>query len=322
MAVTGRVRRGTSIAAVGLLAATLTMIASAAGAAQPVTEHPIRASRNAPSASEAPQWKRGLIRRDTEGRVALDTSPKAIRLGRQQLGSHALAALPARSCRTAGAGGRLKRRPPKRIKDLVEKLAPKYGIDARLVLAVMAVESGFQVKAVSDKNAQGLMQLIPRTARRFGVKDPFDPAQNINGGIRYLRWLVDRFRGDLALVLAGYNAGEQAVEKYGGVPPFRETRLYVKKVHALYACNRLRNSPRLTAADLFGGLSGSVMDQRNIWPPVRQPYDLWNAASASVERAASDDCRAFGVGVGIGTAPAIWPHASPSAGWQPGRRCR
>jgi len=102
------------------------------------------------------------------------------------------------------------------------------------VLSMMAVESAFRADAVSPKNAQGLMQLIPQTARRFGVVDPFNARQNVEGGMRYLRWLLDHFAGNMSLALAGYNAGEQAVRKYGGIPPYRETRAYVKEVLRLY----------------------------------------------------------------------------------------
>jgi soluble lytic murein transglycosylase-like protein len=94
----------------------------------------------------------------------------------------------------------------------------------------METESNFDPNAVSPKNAQGLMQLIPDTARRFGVRNPLDPAQNIRGGMAYLRWLLAYFEGDIALVAAAYNAGEGAVERYRGVPPYAETRLYVRKI--------------------------------------------------------------------------------------------
>ncbi len=114
----------------------------------------------------------------------------------------------------------------------VYRLAPEYGLDPRLVIAVIEVESGFDPRARSPKGAMGLMQLMPQTARRFGVKDPWDPVQNLRGGMAYLRWLLDRFDGDLALVLAGYNAGEKAVERYRGVPPYRETRRYVQRITA------------------------------------------------------------------------------------------
>ena len=120
------------------------------------------------------------------------------------------------------------------IAQLVRKLAPQYSVDFRLALAVISVESAFNPTAVSPKKAQGLMQLIPETAERFGVKKVFNPAENIRGGLAYLRWLLAFFQGDVPLVLAGYNAGERAVEKYRGIPPYAETRGYVKKITAIY----------------------------------------------------------------------------------------
>jgi soluble lytic murein transglycosylase-like protein len=120
------------------------------------------------------------------------------------------------------------------VEALVRKLAPEYAIDPQLVLALISVESGFNPKAVSPKNAQGLMQLIPETAERFGVKKVFNPAENIKGGLAYLRWLMALFQGEVKLVLAAYNAGERAVERYKGVPPFAETRHYVKRITGMY----------------------------------------------------------------------------------------
>lgn len=117
---------------------------------------------------------------------------------------------------------------------LVEKLAPQYGIDPPLAMAVIAVESGFNQYAVSPRNAQGLMQLLPTTAMRFCAKDSFNAEQNLRAGLAYLRWLLTRFSGDVRLVTAAYNAGEQAVDNYGGVPPYAETRQYVQRVGRLY----------------------------------------------------------------------------------------
>ena len=119
---------------------------------------------------------------------------------------------------------------PTPIIDLVEKMAPDYQLSPELVLAFMQAESGFNPNAQSPKNAKGLMQLIPGTAERFNVRKPFDPKQNIRGGMAYLRWLLAYFEGDLTLVAAGYNAGERRVDRYLGVPPYGETRAYVKRV--------------------------------------------------------------------------------------------
>ncbi len=121
-----------------------------------------------------------------------------------------------------------------RAVEIVHTLAPEYKIHPHLALAIIRAESNFNPAAVSNRNAQGLMQLIPETAARFGVAKPFDPVQNIRGGMAYLRWLLAYFRGDVTLVLAAYNAGEGAVNKYRGVPPFAETRSYVQQIRAYY----------------------------------------------------------------------------------------
>ena len=118
---------------------------------------------------------------------------------------------------------------------IIEQAASNHGMETALLLAVIVVESGFDERAVSPAGAQGLMQLMPATAKHYGVSDSFDPSQNINAGAQYLRELIDRYENDLELVLAAYNAGEDAVERYGRqVPPFRETRRYVPKVLKIY----------------------------------------------------------------------------------------
>lgn len=119
---------------------------------------------------------------------------------------------------------------PRKIFDLVMKMAPQYQVEPQLALAIIAAESNFNSLALSPKNAQGLMQLIPQTSERFNVKNAFDPAQNIRGGLTYLRWLLAYFEGDVALVAAAYNAGEGKVERYRGVPPYLETRAYVQRI--------------------------------------------------------------------------------------------
>lgn len=118
--------------------------------------------------------------------------------------------------------------------DSISKYATKYGVDSAIVKAVIAVESCYNTGAVSPKGAQGLMQLIPETAARFGVADSFDSSQNIHGGTRYLSWLMKRYDGDLYKAIAAYNAGEGAVDKYQGIPPYNETQHYVRKVLAVY----------------------------------------------------------------------------------------
>lgn len=121
---------------------------------------------------------------------------------------------------------------PPALLNYVKLMAPEYQLSPALVLAVMAAESNFDPAAESPKKAMGLMQLIPDTAARFGVTRLTDPAQNIRGGMAYLRWLLAYFEGDVMLALAGYNAGEKAVDRYLGVPPYAETRLYVRKIMA------------------------------------------------------------------------------------------
>jgi len=122
----------------------------------------------------------------------------------------------------------------RQVVDMLVTLAPKFGIEPRLAVAIAAVESAFNPDAVSPRNAQGVMQLIPETAARFNVANAFDPRQNIAGGLSYLRWLLAYFEGDVRLVAAAYNAGEGAVERYRGVPPYDETRAYVDRVLGYY----------------------------------------------------------------------------------------
>lgn len=122
-----------------------------------------------------------------------------------------------------------------RYEDEIVVVSERYGVDPNLVKAVIKVESNFNPRAVSPKNAIGMMQLIPATANDYGVDDPFDPHENIDGGVRYLRDLIEVFNGDLELVLSAYNAGVSAVIKYGySIPPYSETKEYVKKVLAYY----------------------------------------------------------------------------------------
>lgn len=116
------------------------------------------------------------------------------------------------------------------IARLLTDLAPQYGIEPALALAIGLTESALNPQALSPKNAMGVMQLIPETAVRFNVSRPYDPEQNIRGGLAYLRWLLAYFEGDIAFVAAGYNAGEGAVDRYRGVPPYRETQAYVDRI--------------------------------------------------------------------------------------------
>lgn len=122
------------------------------------------------------------------------------------------------------------------IADLIRHLAPRSQVDARLAIAVALVESNLNPKARSPKDAEGVMQLIPGTQQRFGVRDPYDVEANVRGGLAYLKWLAARFDGDWELVAAAYNAGEGAVDRHQGIPPYRETRDYVRRV--LYFAGR------------------------------------------------------------------------------------
>jgi hypothetical protein len=121
-----------------------------------------------------------------------------------------------------------------RLDRIVQEAAQRHSLDPALVKAVITTESGWNTRAISQKGAVGLMQLIPSTAQRFGVGNPFDPAQNVEGGTTYLKTLLDRYNGDLTKSLAAYNAGERAVDLSGGVPAYRETQQYVQKVTSAY----------------------------------------------------------------------------------------
>ena len=133
-----------------------------------------------------------------------------------------------------------------KVLELVQKLAPEYEVSPRLVMAIIRTESNFDPGAVSHKNAQGLMQLIPETSARFKVQNPFDPEQNIRGGMAYLRWLLAYFEGDVSLVAAAYNAGEGAVNRFRGIPPYAETRDYVARILRIFEKNDHPFDPRVT----------------------------------------------------------------------------
>ncbi|MBP6765503.1 MAG: transglycosylase SLT domain-containing protein [Rubrivivax sp.] len=156
--------------------------------------------------------------------------------------------------------------PPRNAPDVLVRFvnleAPEYQLEPYLVLAFIAAESNFDASAVSPKNAQGLMQLIPETGARFGVRNLLDPVQNMRGGMAYLRWLMARFQGDVVLVAAAYNAGEAAVERYLGVPPYAETRQYVWKI--VSGAGGLVNHP----------FDASVTPVSAVMPLMRTPWRI------------------------------------------------
>ena len=126
----------------------------------------------------------------------------------------------------------------RRVADIIRRLAPLFAVNTQFALAVASVESNFNALARSPKNAMGVMQLIPETAARFLVKDAFDAEQNIRGGLAYLRWLLKRFSGDHKLAAAAYNSGEGTVDRYKDVPPYPETRNYVKRIMLYLAAEK------------------------------------------------------------------------------------
>lgn len=152
---------------------------------------------------------------------------------------------------------------PSKYDPIIEHYADRYNIDPTLVRAVIQVESNFNPNCVSHKGARGLMQLMPGTARRFGVTKIHDPDQNIHGGVRYLAYLMKLFNEDLPRVLAGYNAGENAVLRYGGIPPYEETGTYVKRAMTVYRGRPYGGSisiaGRRGSNKLRGGFGGGVM---------------------------------------------------------------
>lgn len=145
------------------------------------------------------------------------------------------------------------------LKNMIDRIAGEQGVESQLVHSVIRAESNYNANAVSPKGAQGIMQLIPSTARRFGVSDIFDPRQNIQGGVRYLRFLLDYYRGDYPKTIAAYNAGEAAVDKYHGVPPYAETQNYVYRVAR--NLEAARQSAALPVKTAPAGISLAVVNE-------------------------------------------------------------
>jgi hypothetical protein len=157
-----------------------------------------------------------------------------------------------------------RRAAPSAYDRVIEAEARAEGVDAALVKSVVLVESNFNPRAVSKKGARGLMQLMPETARRFGVTDRNDAEQSIRGGVRYLATLLGLFKGDVALALAGYNAGENAVARHAGVPPYPETQEYVRRVLVAH-----RGTPIPAVGGSFRGVPTGSVRRASHAPPVR-----------------------------------------------------
>jgi len=148
-------------------------------------------------------------------------------------------------------------KPP--FRELVEAAAARYSVDADLITSVIAVESNFDPKALSRKNARGLMQLLPETAARLGVQNIYDPQENIDAGTRYLRELLQKYNNDLVLTLAAYNAGPERVQQYGRVPPFPETLSYVRRVKRSYDKSKSKASTKTPAPPGAGAIAASSL---------------------------------------------------------------
>jgi len=166
----------------------------------------------------------------------------------------------------------------------IEDAAAKFGVSSDLIRAIITVESAFDEYAVSSKGAKGLMQLMPATARRFGVANPFDAQQAIMGGTEYLSYLLGLFRGNIDLAAAGYNAGENAVLRYGGVPPYKETRNYVIRVNQVLGSGPVIMSASAETRSPQGGPS-TVMGFSGSLPPSLQPMNARPRAAAAARPA-------------------------------------
>lgn len=181
---------------------------------------------------------------DANGVIHFTNVPSDPRYAKMVPVSYQAPATPARLFARTPKSGRF----PEHFVPMVEQAALEHSVDSDLIKAVITAESGYDPYAVSSKGAVGLMQLMPETARRYGVRNLYDPAQNIRGGANYLRDLMRKYNNNLSLTLAAYNAGEQAVVRYGNrIPPFRETRLYVPRVMSLYQQYQLSSRYKLSS---------------------------------------------------------------------------
>ena len=187
--------------------------------------------------------------RDAKGRlVYVNTNDKELTLAVKKRGfSGAVDIFKKRKARMPG------------IEEHIEKTALENSIDPRLVHAIIEVESAWNPGARSRVGAQGLMQLMPATARQYGVRNAYDPTENVTGGIRYLRYLLDRFNNNLTISLAAYNAGPTAVKTYGGIPPFKETQNYVRRIRKIYGMASPAKSNRLGSIYVTVGEDGKIV---------------------------------------------------------------
>ena len=184
----------------------------------------------------------------------------------------------------------------------IREVAVRYDIPPILVAAIVEAESEFNPRAVSRRGARGLMQLMPRTASSLQVSDTFDPYENIEGGVRHLRRLMDRYHGNLPLVLAAYNAGEQAVTVYGGVPPYRETRRYVSRI--LRRIGRADLVPRVSSVNsMVVPVAATRIDPGFTWAVAGPPRSAWAERQALERQVPMREDRA------VGAAPADLPES-------------
>jgi soluble lytic murein transglycosylase-like protein len=215
-----------------------------------------------------PAWAQIYSWKDASGNLVLSDKPRA---DQGEMTTFAVARSPIRTTRSdeVDAGTMTG---PRQYDDTIEEHANLNGLSPDLVRAVIQVESGFNPNAISSKGAMGLMQLMPATARELGVRNPFSPEQNIRGGVVYLKRLLDRYDQDLTLALAAYNAGPGAVERYGDVPPYRETKEYVKKVTG--RAGAAPEKPKVVIYKWIEIVEGRPVVRYSDRPPVGIAYEI------------------------------------------------
>ena len=230
---------------------------------------PVLLASAAALAAAAPRPARGsayvYTYTDRQGRLIINNLPPSSVAG-QGLSLKQVGVGQIRLAITKLEMGRVLRSPE--LLSMVDELAQKEGVDPFLARAIIQAESAFNYRARSRAGALGLMQLMPATALRFGVVDPFDARQNITGGCKYLKWLTDYYKGDSMKVIAAYNAGEGAVDRHRGIPPFRETRAYVPKVMELWSKRLVQPDPKAAGSMelLKKGHGGFEVEERPLAP--------------------------------------------------------